>query len=181
MADPAGSLGSRTFDVSIWESLPDSLVLEVFSFLTVKNFASISRVCKKWLKNSRDDLLWKRLFENTFGTDGCPPPRFFVCWREEFKRLHFETPVVNTQVLTEHTDEVLHATFSNDGAMLASSSKDCSVVLWDVEQGKLRKRDKMEFRAYGWQYVQFCQFNCDDTLLLVSGVESDRHFNFRGW
>ncbi len=45
-------------------------------------------------------------------------------WRSEFQRLYDLTPVVCVEERTEHRDEVLHVSFSHDGTMFATCSKD---------------------------------------------------------
>lgn len=45
-------------------------------------------------------------------------------WRLEFKRLYYHTPAVLSEEKKEHKDEVLHVSFSHDGTMFATCSKD---------------------------------------------------------
>ena len=44
-----------------------------------------------------------------------------------------EIPRRTGAVLDAHTDEVWHLGFSHDGKTLATGSKDCTVILWDVD------------------------------------------------
>jgi WD40 repeat protein len=39
-------------------------------------------------------------------------------------------------VLSDHVDEVWFVVFSNDGGMLASASKDSTVIIWEMEHGE---------------------------------------------
>lgn len=48
-------------------------------------------------------------------------------WYEEFRRLYDTVPCVEVQTLEEHTDQVLHLSFSHSGYQFASCSKDCTV------------------------------------------------------
>lgn len=48
-------------------------------------------------------------------------------WYEEFQRLYDTVPCVEVQTLREHTDQVLHLSFSHSGYRFASCSKDCTV------------------------------------------------------
>lgn len=56
-----------------------------------------------------------------------PPPPAATSWYEEFRRLYDRVPCVEVQTLKEHTDQVLHLSFSHSGYQFASCSKDCTV------------------------------------------------------
>lgn len=56
-----------------------------------------------------------------------PPPLAATSWYEEFRRLYDTVPCVEVQTLKEHTDQVLHLSFSHSGYQFASCSKDCTV------------------------------------------------------
>lgn len=58
------------------------------------------------------------LFLPVIGTD---------TWYAEFQRLRDTVPCVEVQRLREHTDQVLHISFSHAGDLCASCSKDCTV------------------------------------------------------
>lgn len=54
-----------------------------------------------------------------------------VSWYDEFQRLYDTIPCVEVQALKEHSDQVLHLSFSHSGYLFASCSKDCTVkVKW---------------------------------------------------
>lgn len=50
-------------------------------------------------------------------------------WRTEFKRLTDNVPMVMTDVLTNHSHQVLHVSFSHNGKMFATCSKDGFIIV----------------------------------------------------
>ena len=172
-----------SFD-KFWSNLPDSLLLHIFGFLSPKEIVLASEVCQNWWRLSKDEVLWKRILQRTLfsgGKDNIGLPRVSSSWFGEFQWVYQNTPFIEGQVLKQHTDEVLHVAFSHDGKLLASSSKDCSVILWCVDDRyRVSVKEKMNFEGHNWEYVQFSEFNANDTLLLVSGVNKMREFHFRG-
>ena len=48
-------------------------------------------------------------------------------WREEVIRVRYHVPTVLTETLTEHTDEVLHVSFSHNGKLFSTTSKDATL------------------------------------------------------
>ncbi|XP_031555067.1 LOW QUALITY PROTEIN: F-box/WD repeat-containing protein 5-like [Actinia tenebrosa] len=168
-----------------WMDIPDSLLLHILSFLPPKDVVIASRVCTKWHRTATDEMLWKELFTFFFGSTGTTGkcfklPSFSSSWLQEFQRLYSETPLIETQVLEGHSDEVLHVAFSHDGKLFASSSKDCLAIIWEIIDGEVKVKRTLDFRKYRWEYVQFCEFSKDDTLLLVSGINERRRLNFMG-
>lgn len=118
-------------------------------------------------------------------------------WLGEFKRLAYHTPLIETEVLKEHSHQVLHVSFSHNGKMFATCSKDgyilvssfvdihiyispflhklssvINMLLFQVWQSQYPVTIKYlhDMKTFSWKYTQFSQFNCTDTLLLVSGV-----------
>lgn len=47
----------------------------------------------------------------------------------EYKRLSYHTPVVQTEILKEHSHQVLHVSFAHNGQMFATCSKDGYVLV----------------------------------------------------
>ena len=157
-----------------------------FSFLSPKEALNAGQVCRNWYRLSKDEMLWKSLLQETLFPDRTKKiklklPKSASSWLKEFQRIHYKTPFVESQILEEHTDEVLHVTFSHNGQLLASSSKDCSVILWRVSSCTcVSMAQKINFQERNWEYVQFCEFNASDTLLLVSGVNKLRRLSYTG-
>ncbi len=158
-----------------WTDLPDNLLLHIFCFLSPKEVLLAGEVCRNWHRLSKDELLWKSFLQDTLfnaaRSKNIEVPNSSSSWLAEYQRIHINTPFVESQVLKEHTDEVYHVAFSHDGQLLASSSKDCCVILWRVDDcNRVSIAQKKRFKQYDWEYVQSCEFNASDTLLLVSGV-----------
>ncbi|XP_011881103.1 PREDICTED: F-box/WD repeat-containing protein 5 isoform X2 [Vollenhovia emeryi] len=53
--------------------------------------------------------------------------------------------------------------------MFATCSKDGYILVWQ-SQYPVTIKYMHDMKAFSWKYTQFSQFNCTDTLLLVSGV-----------
>lgn len=96
-------------------------------------------------------------------------------WFDEYKRLCESVPVVLTEVLTQHTDEVLHVSFSHNGQMFATCSKDGMIIVWECK-AQTTVKHWYDMRKLGCQYTQYSQFNSSDTLILV-GCISARYSN----
>uniref|UniRef100_A0A4W2DVH9 F-box and WD repeat domain containing 5 n=1 Tax=Bos indicus x Bos taurus TaxID=30522 RepID=A0A4W2DVH9_BOBOX len=108
-----------------------------------------------------------------------PPPTAATSWFEEFRRLYDAVPCVEVQTLREHTDQVLHLSFSHSGYQFASCSKDCTVKIWNNDP-TISLLHSADMRPYNWSYTQFSQFNQDDSLLLASGVFLGPHNSSSG-
>lgn len=50
-------------------------------------------------------------------------------WLAEYKRLSYHTPVTQTEILREHSHQVLHVSFAHNGQMFATCSKDGYVLV----------------------------------------------------
>ncbi|KAK0092614.1 hypothetical protein PV326_001024 [Microctonus aethiopoides] len=153
-----------------WYYMPDSILLSIFQLLTPKEVMVAGSVCKSWNRVSHDELLWKELFYRTYKIDpsvGIMPGK--TSWLGEFKRLTYHTPLLETEVLKEHSHQVLHVSFSHNGKMFATCSKDGYIFVWD-SQYPVTIKYHHDMKVFCWKYTQFSQFNCSDTLLLVSGV-----------
>ena len=180
------SLAQSSSSCDGWNYLPDCLLIRIFGQLTSsKDILRASEVCQTWHRISRDESLWKGLLQRQSyfkfqGNSGVLRP---PSWFEEFKWIHLNTPVLENQVLKLHTDEVLHVSFSNNGKMLASSSKDCKVILWRMnDRYRFCEEDVcvVNFAEESWDCVLFTEFNKNDTLLMVSGEKNMEHIHVAG-
>ena len=64
---------------SMWLCLPDSLVLQIFTYLSSTELLGAAQSCKAWLRISRDELLWKALLYEEWKIDRCLllPPGYY--------------------------------------------------------------------------------------------------------
>lgn len=158
-----------------WNLLPDSLLLDIFAYIEVADLLRVGQVCNSWNRVANDEFLWKSLFLRDWKVPRSAqraPGK--ASWQLEYKRLKYHTPLVETEVLTEHTNQVLHVCFSHNGQMFATSSKDGFIKVWNADY-PATVRYSANLKEYGWKYTQYSQFNETDTLLLVSGVHSGLH------
>ncbi|XP_050306977.1 F-box/WD repeat-containing protein 5 [Anthonomus grandis grandis] len=160
MVEPEGSL---------WGYLPYPALQNIFHHLNYKELISAGMVCKLWYQASRNDLLWRDLFYDNFLVDKSVPVVSGKTWYEEFKRLSYKIPIVQTETLDEHANQVLHVSFSHNGRYFATCSKDGYVTVWNANYPATVKYSK-NMKHFKWKYTQYSQFNESDTLLLVSGV-----------
>lgn len=73
------------------------------------------------------------------------------------------------QVLTDHTEEVWHIQFSHNGRWLASASKDCTAIVWEVVSGSgLQKRHTFQGHSMA---VTFCCWSPCDTMLATCSLD----------
>ncbi|XP_055550093.1 F-box/WD repeat-containing protein 5 isoform X2 [Wyeomyia smithii] len=155
---------------SPWVFIPEPVFAKIFFSLEPRDILIAGQTCKRWNKLSRDDYIWRKYFRREFTVDvniGLKPGA--QSWRSEYKRLTDNVPMVMTDVLTNHSHQVLHVSFSHNGKMFATCSKDGFVIVWNSAYPSTI-RDSFDMRKLSWKYTQFSQFNQSDTLLLVSGV-----------
>ncbi|XP_021893774.1 WD repeat-containing protein 26 isoform X1 [Carica papaya] len=78
-----------------------------------------------------------------------------------------QIPTETVQILTGHRNEVWFVQFSNNGKYLASSSSDCTAIIWKVlEDGKLILKHTLGSHQ---NPVSFVAWSPDDTKLLTCG------------
>jgi F-box/WD-40 domain protein 5 len=108
-----------------WQKFPDVILLKIFTYLQARELLVISQVCRSWSRVAYDELLWKDLFYRHWKIKrSIPMAPDKYSWREEFLRLNAQTPLLESEVIKQHTDQVLHVSFSHNGEMFATCSKD---------------------------------------------------------
>ncbi|CAG2233260.1 FBXW5 [Mytilus edulis] len=114
-------------DGSIWQHMPDDFIIHIFSFLDCNSLLEASKTCSKWRRVAIDESLWKDLVSCKVGLPRASLPDC-ESWYEEFRRLCMNVPVVESEVLKEHEDEVYHVMFSPSGKYFSSTGKDGNVI-----------------------------------------------------
>ncbi|KAF8402010.1 hypothetical protein HHK36_012961 [Tetracentron sinense] len=77
-----------------------------------------------------------------------------------------QIPTKTVQILTHHNNEVWFVQFSNSGEYLASSSSDCTAIIWKVlEDGKMT----LKHTLHSQKPVSFVAWSPNDTMLLTCG------------
>nr|CAB3267691.1 WD repeat-containing protein 26 [Phallusia mammillata] len=86
-----------------------------------------------------------------------------TCIRQNF-------PSVTQQILNEHFDEVWYCKFSHNGKMLATGSKDSSVIVWDVDpiSHKVTHARTLSGHTYG---VSYLAWSPDDVHIIACGTD----------
>uniref|UniRef100_A0A1B0DJU1 Uncharacterized protein n=1 Tax=Phlebotomus papatasi TaxID=29031 RepID=A0A1B0DJU1_PHLPP len=115
---------------SNWHLIPEPILLKIFFYLTPREILNSGETCRRWCDISRDDYLWRKVFKRDFKVDkniGLKPGA--ESWSSEFRRLTNNIPMVLTDVLTEHSHQVLHVSFSHNGKYFATCSKDGFVIV----------------------------------------------------
>ncbi|KAK6937702.1 WD40 repeat [Dillenia turbinata] len=78
-----------------------------------------------------------------------------------------QIPTEIVQILTDHKNEVWFVQFSNKGEFLASSSSDCTAIIWKVlEDDRLTLKHTLRSHQ---NPVSFVAWSPDDTMLLTCG------------
>ncbi|XP_010522523.1 PREDICTED: WD repeat-containing protein 26 [Tarenaya hassleriana] len=78
-----------------------------------------------------------------------------------------QIPAETVQILAAHKNEVWFVQFSNNGEYLASSSSDCTAIIWKVlDNGKLELKHSLQSHQ---NPVSFVSWSPDDRKLLTCG------------
>lgn len=143
---------------SSWYNLPEPVLTRILWLLPIKDMTSLSATCRRWYSIANDDFLWKQKLQKHFKIDpsidikpgnvpiGSYSRHFqfnsqFIAldivgyvagaesWKSEYVRLRTHIPFIQTQCLNGHNHQVLHVSFSHNGQMFATCSKDGFVIV----------------------------------------------------
>ena len=157
----------------IFETMPDSILLEIFKHFRFTSLGTLAQVCGRWRRVAMDELLWRNMFLKHYSL---PPstnmPPGAISWRMEFKRLYDEAPVVTAdedKVFVQPFFEdiidnvgISQASFSNDGTKFALCAMQGHVSVWELANPSTPLLIKKNL-----DYIEYCEFNKSDTRLLV--------------
>lgn len=49
-----------------WNFIPDPVLLKILNLLSVRDILNVSECCRRWNDITKDDYLWKRIFQRDF-------------------------------------------------------------------------------------------------------------------
>lgn len=52
-----------------WDFIPDPILLKILTQLPVRDILNVSECCRRWNDISKDDYLWKKVFQRDFKVD----------------------------------------------------------------------------------------------------------------
>ncbi|XP_055384325.1 F-box/WD repeat-containing protein 5-like [Condylostylus longicornis] len=157
-------------DYGLWETIPEEVFLKILLYLSTKDILAFGSTCKRYYKICKDDFLWRKLFRRDFKiSNNLELKPGANSWGSEYKRLSINVPMILTEVLEQHSHQVLHVSFSHNGEMFATCSKDSNVIIWNSSY-PCSVKNVHSMKKYTWKCTQYSQFNKTDTLLLVSGI-----------
>lgn len=157
-------------DSNMWQDIPDTWLLEIFQYLKFQDLVNITAVCKKWQRVALDETLWRKLMRRTYNIKNTELAPGKDSWYSEYKRFYYHTPAIESEVLTDHTDEVLDVAFSHNGKYVCTTSKDCTVKVWEIGFPTKLKYSADLKEMLEWSLTQYAVFNKTDDYLLVCGV-----------
>lgn len=56
-------------DVSNWSLVPEPVFLTILNYLTAREILSAGECCRRWNDITKDDYLWKKIFQRDFKVD----------------------------------------------------------------------------------------------------------------
>ncbi|XP_062600294.1 F-box/WD repeat-containing protein 5-like, partial [Saccostrea cucullata] len=148
----------------MWDEAPELILKNIFCYLEAADLHAVSLTCHLWYQVAKEDAVWKQLVQRLWKIKGNLPPGK-TSWRNEFRRLTYETPTFLSETLQEHLDEVLDVSFSHDGRLFCTTSKDATVKVWELGYPTKVKHNAKMLTLLGWNLTQFSIFNKSDTFL----------------
>jgi len=158
-----------------WRDIPEPLLINILSYCSILDISSAAKACQRWRQISLSNYLWRGLLVAHFGLRDKKIKIKYddTSWKEEYRRLYYYVPNICTQKIEEHSDEVLHVSFSNSGDRFVTCSKDGSIIVWRFNTTMEACLEfKEDMRKYGWKYTWSSKFNKTDSLLLAAGVQN---------
>ena len=155
-----------------WYALAHHLLERVFLQISLKDCYQCQLVCNNWNQvfHTSHSYFWKQLLMRDYNLPLSSTLRLNASsWKDEFNKFKSHTPTFCNDVRYDHTDEVLHCNWSDDGNYITTSSRDRFVLVWNVINNRLKLHTSLPPQRT-WTYCQKTAFNKTSNLLLVSGV-----------
>ncbi|XP_060599687.1 F-box/WD repeat-containing protein 5-like [Ruditapes philippinarum] len=156
---------------SPWQNIiPDSLLLDIFSYLDIKTLGRSAQVCTTWRRVAYDEFLWHNIIKRVWKvTGGLAPGK--SSWYEEVRRLTDHVPTECCETLEKHTDEVLDVSISHNGEYFCTCSKEALIIMWKLGKETELVKSIDTNLLLKWELSQYSAFSPDDALILVCGVQ----------
>ncbi|XP_061172307.1 uncharacterized protein LOC133181746 [Saccostrea echinata] len=154
--------------LSLFQQLPDSVLLHIFSFLDGVTLTTASSVCVQWNRVASDEVLWRDLVKGIIKKN-VSLAQGKGSWKREYKRLLYHAPTELSQEVAGHTDEVYFLSFSPSGRYIASVGKDGTCRLWNYGS-KVTLQNTVGPFFNPPPKTRFCEFNESETMLLITGL-----------
>lgn len=121
--------------------LPAEIIVYIFQFLDLKSIVNLELICKKFQMYSRDSLVWKSLFQRTFGFKIPPNKRGNLQYdhpRSYFK--YYESKMLVEIIFHHENTEILSKRFLKE---VPSPIRPNSVYLRKIRPDAFRLGDKI--------------------------------------
>ena len=120
--------------------LPGEMVVNIFSFLDIEDFAKVPRVSQLWNQCSKQPLLWKLFLKWEFKLLEVPeeypnPQEFYkTCY---VRRKNFAVGRYSQLLLQGKADRITSPAFSIERRLIFSGSSDRKITCWNSQTGEL--------------------------------------------
>eukprot|EP01119_Soliformovum_irregulare_P010162 TRINITY_DN2485_c0_g1_i1.p1 TRINITY_DN2485_c0_g1~~TRINITY_DN2485_c0_g1_i1.p1 ORF type:complete len:814 (-),score=192.14 TRINITY_DN2485_c0_g1_i1:728-2863(-) len=130
----------RTAPILTILSLPDDLLLRIFSFVAGEDLPALTCVTKRWLKLWEDDMLWRYKtlisWKKTKNEEGIPWKTLLGMQRRHFQ-MWFRDPIQSKILRGKgHVKSVNDILFTEHHVITAS--EDRKIKLWNLEKFKMK-------------------------------------------
>lgn len=116
-----------------WERLNEYIIIDIFDLLVLRDLHSAALSCKRWLSVSKSDILWKRRLIREYRINPWAGlSQDCKSWVKEYKRLYWQTPTILSEEICDHSEEILHASFSPEGDLVATVGADCALLVYST-------------------------------------------------
>ena len=171
--------------VSFWLRLPNETTLRIFILLEDAELLACALACKHWYQLFCDPMLWKRKLQRRYASNSpltqTSSLQFddLCMYMSTYQRLQDEVPRVCVQELKQHSDEVLHVSFSHNAHLAATCSRDSTTRIWKINRHMLlEEKCVVSVRSSSsdinsMDSAHRSYFSPDDSYLAICGALAD--------